>query len=84
MCSFSGCNLVDQARSPPPAIDVVEPGRLLGVIWLVLLVGGLVLFAGVFDLVVRARGSYRPVADWEAARLRRKERGRNLRPGRSR
>ncbi|MBW3650653.1 MAG: hypothetical protein KY458_08820 [Actinobacteria bacterium] len=54
-------------------------------LWVVLLlVFGLLVFAGLYDVVARARGRYRPAADWEAARLRRKERGRNLRPNRPR
>ncbi len=50
----------------------------------VVLVVGLLLFAGVYDLIARARGRYRPAGDWEAARLRRKAQGRNLRPNRPR
>ncbi len=54
-------------------------------IWVVIvLVAGLVLLAGVYDLVARARGRYRPTRDWEAARLRRKAQGRNLGPDRPR
>jgi hypothetical protein len=49
------------------------------VAWLLLLVLSVIVFAVLFDVVARARGRYLRASQWEAARRRRKSRGRSFR-----
>ena len=49
--------------------------------FLLAVVVGMVVFAAVYDAVAKRRGSYRPPEAWDAARERRKVRGRPFRAG---